>query len=57
MYRIEAAGREVHAGERLNVNVPLTLVVGDGLAVEVYLPDDSSGIPAGDTDSVYFSLN
>lgn len=30
VYRVEAAGREVHAGERLNVNIPLTLVVGDG---------------------------
>lgn len=57
VYRIEAAGREVHAGERLNVNVPLTLVVGDGITVEDYLPDDSSGIPAVDPDSMYVSLN
>ncbi|MBF1061017.1 MAG: PASTA domain-containing protein, partial [Prevotellaceae bacterium] len=42
VYRIEAAGREVHAGDRLNVNIPLTLVVGDGVTVDDYGARDSS---------------
>ena len=54
VYRIEAAGREVRAGERLNVNIPLTLVVGDGVTVEDYSPSDSSTIPSFSGDSLSF---
>ncbi len=54
VYRIEAAGREVRAGERLNVNIPLTLVVGDGVTVEDYSPNDSLKIPSLSGDSLSF---
>jgi putative transmembrane PASTA-domain protein len=54
VYRIEAAGREVRAGERLNVNIPLTLVVGDGVTVEDYSPNDSSTLPSFSGDSLSF---
>ena len=48
VYRVEAAGREVHTGERLNVNIPLTLVVGDGSEEEIFNGDDS-------LDNLYFN--
>jgi len=44
----------VRAGERLNVNIPLTLVVGDGVTVEDYSPNDSSKIPSLSGDSLSF---
>lgn len=41
VYAVEARGKEVRAGERLNVNIPLTLVVGDGAEEEVFNGNDS----------------
>ena len=55
VYRIEAAGREVHAGDRLNVNIPLTLVVGDGVTVDDYGARDSSSSSFDVADSTLFS--
>ena len=55
VYRIEAAGREVHAGDRLNVNIPLTLVVGGGVTVDDYGARDSSSSSFDVADSTLFS--
>ena len=55
VYRIEAAGREVHAGDRLNVNIPLTLVVGDGVTIDDYGARDSSSSSFDVADSTLFS--
>ena len=48
VYAVEARGKEVRTGERLNVNIPLTLVVGDGAEEEVFNGNDS-------LDRIYFS--
>lgn len=48
VYAVEARGKEVRKGDKLNVNVPLTLVVGDGTEDEVFNGNDS-------LDRLYFS--
>lgn len=48
VYAVEARGKEVRKGERLNVNIPLTLVVGDGAEEEIFNGNDS-------LDQLYFS--
>lgn len=48
VYAVEARGKEVRKGDKLNVNVPLTLVVGDGAEDEVFNGNDS-------LDRLYFS--
>lgn len=53
VYRIEAAGREVQAGERLNVNIPLTLVVGDGKTTQEAHKNDSLRNSSIIADSLY----
>lgn len=47
VYRIEVLGREVRAGDRLGINLPITLVVGDGEDEEVFNGNDS-------LDKLYF---
>lgn len=42
VYRVEINGREVQAGERVSVEAPITLVVGDGMNEDVYNGDDSA---------------
>ena len=41
VYAVEVRGREVRSGERLNVKIPLTLVVGDGAEDEEFNGNDS----------------
>lgn len=41
VYRVEIKGREVMAGERVSVEAPITLVVGDGKNEDIYNGDDS----------------
>lgn len=48
VYAVEARGKEVRKGDKLNVNIPLTLVVGDGAEDEVFNGNDS-------LDRLYFS--
>ena len=48
VYAVEARGKEVRKGDKLNVNIPLTLVVGDGTEDEVFNGNDS-------LDRLYFS--
>lgn len=48
VYAVEARGKEVRKGDKLNVNIPLTLVVGDGAEDEVCNGNDS-------LDRLYFS--
>ena len=48
VYAVEVHGKEVRSGERLNVKIPLTLVVGDGAEEEVFNGNDS-------LDRIYFS--
>lgn len=48
VYAVEARGKEVRKGDKLNVNIPLTLVVGDGAEDEVFNGKDS-------LDRLYFS--
>ncbi len=48
VYAVEARGKEVRKGDKLNVNIPLTLVVGDGTEAEVFNGNDS-------LDRLYFS--
>lgn len=48
VYAVEARGKEVRKGDKLNVNIPLTMVVGDGTEDEVFNGNDS-------LDRLYFS--
>ena len=48
VYAVEARGKEVRKGDKLNVYIPLTLVVGDGAEDEVFNGNDS-------LDRLYFS--
>lgn len=48
VYAVEVRGKEVRKGDKLNVNIPLTLVVGDGTEDEVFNGNDS-------LDRLYFS--
>lgn len=48
VYAVEARGKEVRKGDKLNVNIPLTLVVGGGTEDEVFNGNDS-------LDRLYFS--
>ncbi len=48
VYAVEARGKQVRKGDKLNVNIPLTLVVGDGAEDEVFNGNDS-------LDRLYFS--
>lgn len=48
VYAVEARGKEVRKGDKLNVNIALTLVVGDGAEDEVFNGNDS-------LDRLYFS--
>lgn len=48
VYAVEARGKEVRKGDKLNVDIPLTLVVGDGAEDEVFNGNDS-------LDRLYFS--
>lgn len=48
VYAVEARGKEVRKGDKLNVNILLTLVVGDGTEDEVFNGNDS-------LDRLYFS--
>ena len=48
VYAVEARGKEVRKGDKLNVNIPLTLVVVDGTEDEVFNGNDS-------LDRLYFS--
>ena len=48
VYAVEARGKEVRKGDKLNFNIPLTLVVGDGTEDEVFNGNDS-------LDRLYFS--
>ena len=48
VYAVEARGKEVRKGDKLNVNIPLTLVVADGTEDEVFNGNDS-------LDRLYFS--
>ncbi|RRD76939.1 PASTA domain-containing protein [Alloprevotella sp. OH1205_COT-284] len=47
VYRVEVLGREVHKGDRLSIELPLTLVVGDGEREEEFNGNDS-------LDNLYF---
>lgn len=47
VYSIEVLGRAVRAGDKLSINQPLTLVVGEGMAEEVFNGNDS-------LDNLYF---
>lgn len=47
VYSVEVRGRTVRAGDKLNINQPLTLVVGEGLEEEVFNGNDS-------LDQMYF---
>ena len=52
--RLEVLGFKL-AGDRLNVNIPLTLVVGDGVTVDDYGARDSSSSSFDVADSTLFS--
>ena len=39
--RAEVLGREVHFGERISIESPITLVVGNGKTEDYYTGDDS----------------
>lgn len=42
VYRLEVHGREVYAGQRISVESPITIVVGDGKVEDYYNGDDSA---------------
>lgn len=42
VYRLEVHGREVYAGQRVSVESPITIVVGDGKIEDYYNGDDSA---------------
>ena len=42
VYRLEVHGREVYAGQRVSVESPITIVVGDGKGEDFYNGDDSA---------------
>lgn len=50
VYRIELRGRELRAGERVPVGLPLTLVVGDGTEEDAFNGNDS-------LDRIYFGTD
>lgn len=52
VYGVEVNGRSVHAGERISVGKPLTLLVGDGESEEVFNGNDSLDALYFDNDSL-----
>jgi hypothetical protein len=44
VYAVKARGREVNVGEKIPVNIPLTLVVGKGLEDDFEIVTDSTTI-------------
>lgn len=47
VYSVEVKGRAVRAGDKLSINLPITLVVGEGLEEEIFNGNDS-------LDQIYF---
>lgn len=62
VYGLEAGGRTLKAGERVAVDVPITLVIGDGHVYEEYNNGDSMGVAdtpdyvPGDEDEIDESI-
>lgn len=54
VYAVELSGRELHAGDRVPINQPLTLVVGDGRSEEEFNGNDSLDFIYFNQDSVVF---
>lgn len=42
VYKVEVGGREVHVGDRVSIERPIILVVGDGEAEDYFNGDDSA---------------